>query len=196
MTTATATEVEELDLEQIHPVWSAKYGIQTCETELKKLAETEEALAEERMTILREKDTEAPGTKTRLEWLESEIGRLQVRQTREGDKIKALTDELPGLRVEAEKQLNELITLEERLPKVAGEIESLDSRLAEILSKELAQRLIDLIGKRNQAVKEFKGLPFLISGVKSYFHLLPGTEQVEVPKLPEHICDLGKALSK
>ncbi len=104
MTTATVKEVKEerLDLEQIHPVWSAKYQIQTCETELKKLAETEQALAEERMVILRERDTEAPGTRTRLQDLEREINRLQVRQTRESDKIAALKSELPQLREEAQ----------------------------------------------------------------------------------------------
>ncbi len=100
----TAAVEERLDIEQTHPVWSAKYQIQTCETELKKLAETEAALAEERMLILRERDTEAPGTKTRLHDLESEINRLQVRQDRESDKIKALRDELPQLRKEAEEK--------------------------------------------------------------------------------------------
>jgi len=197
MTIATATAVEEeLDLEMIHPIWSAKYGIETCGTELKKLAEIEAAMAEERMTILREKDTEAPGTKTRLENLEREIGRLQTRQTREGDKIKALTDELPELRKEAEAQLDKLAALKKRLPEVSSEIESIDSQLASVLSIELAQQLIDLLEERNEVAKRLKGIPFLISEVKSYFHLQPGVEQIDVPKLSEHICDLGKALSK
>jgi len=194
MTIATATK-EEFDIETAHPVWSAKYGIQTATTGLKKLVATEAALAEQRLAIIKT-GSQAPVDEERLENLESEINRLQTRQTREQDKIKALTDELPELREEAQAQLDKLTELRKQLPKVTSEIEEIDSRLSEVLSKELTRELIGLVEKRNQAVKELRGIPFLISNVRSYFHLQPGVEQIDVPQLPEHIRTLIEALSK
>jgi len=197
MTTAAATAVEEeLDLEMIHPIWSAKYQIQIAEKELTTLGQTEQALAEERMVILKERDTEAPGIKTRLQDLESEINRLQIRQSREGDKIKSLTDELPELREEAQVQLDKLAALKKRLPEVSLEVESLNAQLASLLNAELVEQLIDLVEKRNEVAKELKGLPFLISNTRSFFHLQPGVEQIDVPKLPGHLRELTEALSK
>jgi len=194
MTIATATK-EEFDLERMHPIWSAKYGIETATTGLKKLAETEEALAEQRLAIIKT-GSQAPVDEGKLQNLESEISRLQTRQTREQDKIAALTDELPELREEAQGQLNKLNSLKKQLPKVTSEIEEIDSQLASRLSKELTRELIDLVEKRNRVVKELRGIPFLISDVRSYFHLQPGVEKVDAPKLPEHIRTLIEALSK
>ena len=128
--------------------------------------------------------------------LESEINRLQVRQSREGDKIKALNDELPELRKEAEKQSDKLVELYGRLPEVSLEIESINAQLASLLNSDLVEQLIVLVEKRNELAKQYRGLPFWIRDVRSFFHLQPGVQEIEIPKLPEHISDLVTALSK
>ena len=71
---------EELDLERMHPIWSAKYQIQQAERELETLEQNEQALAEERLSLIRKSDTEAPGTRSRLEKIEAEILRLHTCQ--------------------------------------------------------------------------------------------------------------------
>jgi len=187
---------EGFDIEQIHPVFNSTYGIQTAETTLSELAAQETDLRDKRVSILREGDTEAAGTRSKLEQIEAAIHRLEVQQTREGDKIKSLTDELPELRKEAEKQLDKLVALEERLPEVSLAIESVNAQLASLLNSDLVEQLIDLVEKRNEVAKEYRGIPFLIRDVRSFFHLQPGVREVEAPKLPEHITDLVKALSK
>jgi len=196
MTTAVKVKKEEFNLERLHPVWSAKYQIQTCETELKKLAETEAALAEERMLILRERDTEAPGTKTRLHDLETEITSLRVRQEREADKIKLLTDELPQLRKEAEEKLSELVRLEGRIEELADEVESLNYDIWKICDNSLVHRLRGLLSKRERVVEDLRKLPYVIRDVKSFFHLEPGVTEVEIPVLDQTVTNVGEALLK
>lgn len=103
---------------------------------------------------------------------------------------------VPTLRKEAEKQFNQLIAHEERLPEARLEIEGVNAELAALVNTELVEQLTGLMEKRNTLVKEYRGIPWLIQNLKSYFHLQPGVQGVDVPKVPKHICDLGKALSK
>jgi len=107
-----------------------------------------------------------------------------------------LSDELTGLKKEAHAQLDKLTALRKRLPEVTGKIESIDSQLASLLNVEVAERLIGLVEKRNEVAKELKGIPWLISGVRSYFHLEPGVQEVDIPTLPDHLRELREALSK
>ncbi len=187
---------EDLDLERMHPIWSAKYQIQQAERELETLEQNEQALAEERLSLIRKSDTEAPGTRSRLEKIEAEILRLQTCQRLEQDQITALTGELPGIRQEAQEKANELEALEERKNLAMIEIEGINGQLASLLNDDLAQELIDLMEARGKLAKEFKGIPWLIADVRSYFHLQPGVQEVDVPKLPEHIRTLIAVLSK
>ena len=187
---------EELDLERMHPIWSAKYQIQQAERELETLEQNEQALAEERLSLIRKSDTEAPGTRSRLEKIEAEILRLQTCQRLEQDQITALTGELPGIRQAAQEKANELEALEERKNLALIEIEGINGQLASLLNDDLAQELIDLMEARGKLAKEFKGTPWLIADVRSYFHLQPGVQEVDVPKLPKHIRTLIAVLSK
>ncbi len=187
---------EELDLERMHPIWSAKYQIQQAERELETLEQNEQALAEERLSLIRKSDTEAPGTRSRLEKIEAEILRLQTCQRLEQDQITALTGELPGIRQAAQEKANELEALEERKNLALIEIEGINGQLASLLNADLAQELIDLMEARGKLAKEFKGIPWLIADVRSYFHLQPGIQAVDVPKLPGHIRTLIAVLSK
>ncbi len=187
---------EELDLERMHPIWSAKYQIQQAERELETLEQNEQALAEERLSLIRKSDTEAPGTRSRLEKIEAEILRLHTCQRCEQDQITALTGELPGIRQAAQEKANELEALEERKNLAMIEIEGINGQLASLLNDDLAQELIDLMEARGKLAQEFKGIPWLIADVRSYFHLQPGVKQIEVPKLPGHIRTLIEALSK
>ncbi len=187
---------EELDLERMHPIWSAKYQIQQAERELETLEQNEQALAEERLSLIRERDTEAPGTRSRLEKIEAEILRLQTCQRLEQDQITALTGELPGIRQAAQEKANELEALEERKNLALIEIEGINGQLASLLNDDLAQELIDLMEARGKLAKEFKGIPWLIADVRSYFHLQPGVQEVDVPKLPGHLRELTEAFLK
>jgi len=187
---------EDLDLERMHPIWSAKYQIQQAERELETLEQNEQALAEERLSLIRKSDTEAPGTRSRLEKIEAEILRLQTCQRLEQDQITALTGELPGIRQAAQEKANELEALEERKNLAMIEIEGINGQLASLLNDDLAQELIDLMEARGKLAQEFKGIPWLIADVRSYFHLQPGVQEVDVPKLPGHLRELTEALLK
>jgi len=194
--TMTAVKEDRLDIEQIHPVLSSTYQIQIAEKELATLGQKEEEIARERLSLLSGGNTEAPQIREKLEGIEAEILRLQTRQRREQDKISALTGELPELRKEAEKQLDKLVELYGRLPKASLEIEGVNAELEALVNEALVEQLTGLIERRNTLVKEYQGIPWLIQNLKSYFHLQPGIQEVEVPKLPEHINDLVGALSK
>ncbi len=187
---------EELDLERMHPIWSAKYHIQQAERELETLEQNEQALAEERLSLIRERDTEAPGPRSRLEKIEAEILRLHTCQRCEQDQITALTGKLPEIRQGAQEKANELEALEERQNLAMIEIEAINGQLASLLNDDLAQELIDLMEARGKLAKEFKGIPWLIADVRSYFHLQPGVQAVDVPKLPGHLRELTEALLK
>ena len=123
MTTAVKVKKEEFNLEQMHPVFSSKYQIQQAEAELRKLEAEEAAKADERLGLLR--DTPL-GYKRSVQDLETEINSLRVRQEREADKIKLLTDELPELRRQAEEKLSELVRLEGRIEELAAEVKTLN----------------------------------------------------------------------
>ena len=187
---------EGFDIENLHPVLSARLQIQSAEKERAALEQSEQALAKERLSLLSGGGTETPYIRSKLEEIEAEILRLQTRQRREQDKIGALKAELPGMRKEAQQKVKELEAHEERLPEASVEIEVINGQLAALVNAELVEELTELIEERNRVVKDFKSLPWLIQSVKSYFHLQPGIQEVEIPKLPEHINDLVGALSK
>lgn len=193
---STATVTEELQIENLHPVLSNRWQIEQAGKELVKLEEEERRLSGERLALISEGGTEAPGTRSKLEKLETEIGRLQTLQRREADKIEALKQELPELRKQAEAKLEELIAIEGRSKELAEEVKTLNYEIWKICDNSLVHRLRGLLSKRERVVEDLRKLPYVIRDVKSYFHMTPGVTEVEIPVLDQTVTNVGEALLK